>query len=74
MTKTNISMSPVAGLCCIVLALIFVGLRLLGVVTWSWAWVLGPLWIPILLGFFLGFLSMSGVLRVTHQPEEKSDG
>ena len=29
-----------------VLALIFITLKLLGVITWSWWWVLAPIWIP----------------------------
>lgn len=29
-----------------VLALIFVTLKLLGVIAWSWWWVLAPIWIP----------------------------
>ena len=28
------------------LALIFITLKLLGEITWSWWWVLSPLWIP----------------------------
>ena len=36
------------------LTVLFVGLKLTGYVTWSWWWVLSPLWIPIaLLGAFL---------------------
>lgn len=36
------------------LALLFIGLKLGGVITWSWWWVLAPLWIPFLLA--AGFL------------------
>ena len=32
------------------LALLFIGLRLAGVVSWHWAWVLAPLWMPAALG------------------------
>jgi hypothetical protein len=28
------------------LALLFIGLKLGGFITWSWWWVLAPLWIP----------------------------
>ena len=31
---------------CSVLTLIFIVLKLLNVITWSWWWVLSPLWIP----------------------------
>ncbi len=32
---------------CDLLALIFITLKLLGVITWSWLWVLSPIWIPV---------------------------
>ena len=28
------------------LALVFITLKLTGVITWSWLWVLSPIWIP----------------------------
>ena len=28
------------------LGLIFIVLKLVGVITWSWVWVLAPFWIP----------------------------
>lgn len=28
------------------LAILFIGLKLGGVIAWSWWWVLAPLWIP----------------------------
>ena len=31
---------------CTLLALIFITLRLIGVINWSWWWVSAPLWIP----------------------------
>lgn len=32
------------------LAILFIGLKLGGVIDWSWWWVFAPLWIPILVG------------------------
>jgi len=29
------------------LALLFIGLKLGGVIAWSWWWVLSPIWIPL---------------------------
>jgi len=29
------------------LTVLFIGLKLTGYITWSWWWVLAPLWIPI---------------------------
>lgn len=31
---------------CDVLAIVFIVLKLLKVITWSWLWVLSPIWIP----------------------------
>ena len=33
--------------------LIFLTLKLCGVIDWSWWWVTAPLWIPFVLGFVL---------------------
>ena len=35
------------------LLVLFVGLKLAGVISWSWWWVLSPIWMPLLL---LGFI------------------
>lgn len=32
-----------------VLAIVFIVLKLLGVIKWSWWWVLSPIWIPIII-------------------------
>lgn len=34
------------------LAIVFIVLKLIGVITWSWVWVLSPLWI----GFIFNLL------------------
>lgn len=31
------------------LTVIFITLKLLGVITWSWVWVLAPIWMPIVI-------------------------
>lgn len=36
---------------CDVLAIIFTVLKLLKVITWSWLWVLSPIWIPCAIVF-----------------------
>lgn len=35
------------------LTIVFVTLKLLGKITWSWWWVLSPIWISLLIGFVL---------------------
>ena len=36
-----------------VLTIVFIVLRLIGVITWSWIWVLSPLWISWLVAIIL---------------------
>ena len=38
-----------------VLLIVFIVLKLIGVINWGWGWVLAPLWIPVLL-VVIGFL------------------
>lgn len=35
------------------LTLVFIVLKLTGVISWSWCWVLAPLWIPFLFGVII---------------------
>ncbi|HET8689763.1 MAG TPA: hypothetical protein VFM18_24420 [Methanosarcina sp.] len=46
------------------LTTLFIGLKLTGHITWSWFWVLSPLWIPvaIVLVFALICLTVAGIL------------
>ena len=43
------------------LTVLFVGLKLTGAISWSWIWVLSPLWI----GYAIVLLIMAIVLLVT---------
>jgi fatty acid desaturase len=38
------------------LTLLFIALKLTGYITWSWWWVLAPLWIPVLLVFTVALI------------------
>ena len=38
-------------------AIILVGLKLAGIITWSWVWVLSPIWISALLAVVFMFLA-----------------
>ena len=50
---------------CGLLAILFIGLKLAGIIHWSWIWVLSPLWIPFLIvlpfavWFFIKFFKQS---------------
>lgn len=42
------------------LALVFIALKLCGVISWSWWWVLAPVWLPLAL--VLGLLMAVGMI------------
>lgn len=42
-----------------VLLVVFIVLKLTGVIDWSWLWVLSPLWIPMVL--FLSFVAITAL-------------
>lgn len=46
------------------LTLLFVGLKLGGSITWSWWWVLSPLWVGIPIWILLAFLAAIAVVMV----------
>ena len=48
------------------LTLLFIGLKLTGYITWSWIWVLAPLWIPIgiALIFFIFMIILLGLNNI----------
>jgi hypothetical protein len=43
----------ISGLLGTLLTVLFVGLKLCNVITWSWVWVLSPLWIGWALGIII---------------------
>lgn len=45
-TDRSSSSSSGIGFCGL-LAIVFITLKLLGKITWSWLWVLSPIWIPL---------------------------
>lgn len=41
---------------CGLLTIVFIVLKLIGVIKWSWVWVLSPIWLPaalVIVGFVL---------------------
>lgn len=45
------------------LALLFIALKLTGVIAWSWWWVLAPIWIPTVLGVVIFTIVVAVELR-----------
>lgn len=51
-----------------VLFIVFLVLKLVGVIGWSWWWVTAPLWIP--LGLILFFATIVGVAHIIHEAKK----
>lgn len=48
--KNNESKEATGGIGFVgLLTIVFITLKLLGKITWSWVWVLSPIWIPIII-------------------------
>ena len=47
---------------CGLLAIVFITLKLTGVISWSWLWVLAPIWIPMVIAGVL--LLLLGILTL----------
>lgn len=41
------------------LTIVFITLKLIGTIDWSWLWVLSPLWIPIALVFLILLIQLT---------------
>jgi len=44
------------------LTIVFITLKLLGIIAWSWLWVLSPIWIP--LGAAIATLVLVGIISL----------
>ena len=55
MTKENDYSSGGVGFVGL-LTLLFIALKLIGPINWSWWWVLSPLWIPVGLGISVSII------------------
>jgi uncharacterized protein (DUF983 family) len=64
MSDTNSSSSSTGIGFSGLLTVLFVGLKLAHVISWSWLWVLSPLWIPfvVVLGVLLVALLVVGLV------------
>ena len=45
-----------------VLGVVFIVLKLTGVISWSWWWVLAPFWLPALVAVAFGLISLFVIL------------
>lgn len=42
----------------LLITLIFVLLRIIGVIHWNWVWLISPIWLPYLFAFIFSFIIM----------------
>ena len=54
--KINVSANTTGDFFISGLTILFIALKLTGYISWSWWWVLSPLWISILLALVVGTL------------------
>lgn len=45
------------------LLVIFIVLKLIGVITWSWWWVLSPLWIPLAIALIVTIIFLILIIK-----------
>lgn len=62
MSKENSSSSSSGIGFCGLLTVLFVGLKLTNYITWSWWWILSPMWIPVSLG--LGIMLIGVIIII----------
>ncbi len=48
------------------LTILFIGLKLTGYITWSWLWVLSPIWITVLI-----VIAMIGIVALAMRADGK---
>lgn len=59
MSKENSSTNASGGFCFIGLITIsFIIFKVLNVITWSWIWVLSPIWIPAIIVLLISIASI----------------
>lgn len=57
----NINVS-ISGLLSTLLGVAFIVLKLVGIINWSWVWVLSPFWIPVIVALFI-FIVLIVILK-----------
>jgi len=56
----------------VILAMIFMVLKLCGIITWSWLWVLCPVWIPVVIAI-VAIIALAVMDLIERKKEVKND-
>jgi len=64
MSNNNSNSTNIGVWFCMLLTILFIGLKLTGHIIWSWIWVLSPIWVPfaMVIGMFLLFFLVMQVV------------
>lgn len=55
MENRNVS-GDLSGIFFSLITIVFIVLKLCGIITWSWWWILSPIWGPVILIFIVVFI------------------
>ena len=55
------------------LTIVFITLKLIGTIDWSWLWVLSPIWIPIALVFLILLIQLTIAALGSANDKNKDD-
>lgn len=64
--ESNVTARGGIGFCGL-LAIVFIVLKLIGLISWSWLWVLAPIWIPVVLSIVYLIASFIILLIVSNK-------
>ena len=54
-----------------VIGIVFIILKLVGVIAWSWWWVLSPFWIPLGLALVIAIVARIAILIIKYKYDKK---
>ena len=70
--KNNESKGATGGIGFVgLLTITFITLKLLGKITWSWVWVLSPIWISIIISVALIIIALIAAVISSHRRQKR---
>ena len=70
--KNNESKEATGGIGFVgLLTITFITLKLLGKITWSWVWVLSPIWISIIISVALIIIALIAAVISSHRRQKR---
>lgn len=70
--KNNESKGATGGIGFVgLLTIVFITLKLLGKITWSWVWVLSPIWISIIISVAVIIIALIAAVISSHRRQKR---